>query len=111
MMGECDNLTSEVHRAARRRGLNQHGIEDRPIEPPARLLGVKYELVARKPRISPCRHGAIGRAMPRGDESVPNPEMDEDGSDRRRDRLSDARMASCGAIDQANPKIRCEIGQ
>ena len=49
--------------------------------------------------------------MPRGDESVPNPEMDEDGSDRRRDRLSDARMASCGAIDQANPKIRCEIGQ
>ena len=81
-MGECDNLASEVHRAARRRGFNQHGIEDRPIEPPARLLGVEYELVARKPRISPCRHGAIGRAMPRGDESVPNPEMDEDGSDR-----------------------------
>jgi hypothetical protein len=27
------------------RGLNQHGIEDRPIDPPARLLGVEYELV------------------------------------------------------------------
>jgi hypothetical protein len=110
-MGKCDNLASEVHRAARRRGLNQHGIEDRPIEPPARLLGMEYELVACKPRISPCRHSAIGRAMPGRDERVPYPEMDEDESDRRRHRLSDARMASYGAIDQANPKIRCEIGQ
>ena len=49
--------------------------------------------------------------MPGRDERVPYPEMDEDGSDRRRYRLSDARMASYGAIDQANPKIRCEIGQ
>jgi hypothetical protein len=58
-MRECDDLASEVHRAARRRGLNQHGIEDRPIEPPARLLSVEYELVACKPRITPCRYGAI----------------------------------------------------
>jgi hypothetical protein len=100
-----------VHRAARRRGLNQHGIEDRPIEPPARLLGVDYELVACKPRISPCRYSAIGRAMPGGDERVPDPEMGKNGSDRRRNRLSDARMASYGAIDQANLKIRCVIGQ
>jgi hypothetical protein len=51
------------------------------------------------------------KGKPRGDESIPYPEMDEDGPDRRRHRLSDARMASCGAIDQANLKIRCEIGQ
>jgi hypothetical protein len=49
--------------------------------------------------------------MPGSDERVPDPEMDEDGSDRRRNRLSDARMASYGATDQANLKIRCEIGQ
>jgi hypothetical protein len=101
-----------MHRAARRRGLNQHDIEDRSIEPPARLLGgVKYKLVACKLRTSPRRDGAIGRAMSRGDESVPHTEMDEDGSDRRRHHLSYARMACCGAIDQANLKVRCEIGQ
>jgi hypothetical protein len=37
--------------------------------------------------------------------------MDKNGSDRRRHRLSYARMASYRAIDQANLKIRCEIGQ
>jgi hypothetical protein len=37
--------------------------------------------------------------------------MDQNGSDRRRHRLSDARMATCGAINQANLKIRCEISQ
>jgi hypothetical protein len=49
--------------------------------------------------------------MPGGDERVPDPEMDKNGSDRRRNRLSDARMASYGAIDQANLKVRCEISQ
>jgi hypothetical protein len=49
--------------------------------------------------------------MPSGDERVPYPEMDKNGSDRRRHRLSYARMASYRAIDQANLKIRCEIGQ
>jgi hypothetical protein len=33
-------LASEMHRA-RRRSLNQHGVEYRPIEPPASLLGVE----------------------------------------------------------------------
>jgi hypothetical protein len=93
---------------ARCRSLDQHGIEGHAIEPPTGLLRMKQELVARKSRVSPCRHSTIGSGVPSREEGIVYAEMAKRGFDRRRRHFSDARPAGYGGIDKADSELRRE---
>jgi hypothetical protein len=93
---------------ARCRSLDQHGIEGHAIEPPTGLLRMKQELVARKSRVSPCRHSTIGSGVPSREEGIVYAETAKRGFDRRRRHFSDARPAGYGGIDKADSELRRE---